>query len=69
MVTSGRLPLDAPSDEAPSFWEIRVIGCPRRYDMYSTNRVFPQPVGPLNSTGIFDLYAASNSSTSSPMGT
>ena len=24
-------------------------------DMYSTNRVFPQPVGPLKSTGIFAL--------------
>ena len=69
MVTRGRLRFEAPSPDTPSFWEILVIGCPSRYDMYSTNRVFPQPVGPLNRTGIFERYAASNSSTSSPMGT
>ncbi len=36
--------------------------------MYSMNRVLPQPVGPFKRTGIFSLYAASKSSTSSPMG-
>ena len=36
--------------------------------MCSTNRVLPQPVGPLRSTGTRAEYAASKSAISSPTG-
>ena len=29
---------------------------PNLYDIYSTNLVFPTPVGPLNNIGIFTSY-------------